>query len=88
MFRMGSKRQKCLFKRRFQYDKKKINQRNYLNFYFKLDDWRLHENQFEKLDFGKWGLKIPALADGSCAIKNGSILKVYQLNIEFHSNHS
>ena len=39
----------------------------------------MHENKFEKLEFGKWSLKLPALADGSCPIKNGSIIKVIQL---------
>lgn len=40
----------------------------------------MHENRFEKLDFGKWSLKLPALPDGSCPIKHGSIVKV---NLDF-----
>ena len=48
------------------------------NIYLRGDfnDWKYHENKFEKLPFGKWELKLPALADGSCAIKHGSFLKV------------
>lgn len=40
------------------------------------NDWKLHENQFEKLEYGKWKLTLPALADGSCPIKHGSVIKL------------
>lgn len=43
---------------------------------FLIDNWKLYEYKFEKLDFGKWKLTIPALSDGSCAIKHGTIVKV------------
>ncbi|CAF0704329.1 unnamed protein product [Brachionus calyciflorus] len=48
------------------------------NMYLRGDfnDWKLHEYKFEKLDFGKWHLTIPALPDGSCPIKHGSIVKL------------
>jgi hypothetical protein len=36
----------------------------------------MNEYKFEKLPFGKWKLEIPASSDGSCLIKNGSIVKV------------
>lgn len=36
----------------------------------------MNENKFEKLEYGKWKLTLPALPDGSCPIKHGSILKV------------
>jgi hypothetical protein len=38
----------------------------------------MYQYKFEKLEFGKWKLTIPALPDGSCAIKHGSIVKVIQ----------
>ena len=40
------------------------------------DEWRTFENKFEKLEFGKWKLQLPANADGTCAIKHGSVIKV------------
>jgi len=40
----------------------------------------MYQYKFEKLEFGKWKLTIPALADGSCAIKHGSVIKVNQKN--------
>lgn len=51
---------------------------NAKNIYLRGDfnEWRMHENRFEKLDFGKWSLKLPALPDGSCPIKHGSIVKL------------
>lgn len=48
-----------------------------------LDNWKQYEYKFEKLDFGKWRLSIPALSDGSCPIKNGSIIKVISFKIYF-----
>lgn len=39
----------------------------------------MYEYKFEKLEFSKWKLTIPSLPDGSCRIKNGSIVKVNKL---------
>jgi 1,4-alpha-glucan branching enzyme len=40
------------------------------------NNWNTREFPFEKLDFGKWKLTIPAMADGSCRIKHGSVVKL------------
>jgi len=41
------------------------------------NDWKLEDEfKFEKQEFSKWKLTIPALKDGSCRIKHGSSLKL------------
>lgn len=40
------------------------------------NEWKTYENKFQKLEYGKWALNIPALEDGSCRIKHGSVLKL------------
>lgn len=40
------------------------------------DNWQWEANPFTKLDFGKWEIKIPAKADGSCAIGHLSEVKI------------
>ncbi|XP_041365409.1 1,4-alpha-glucan-branching enzyme-like [Gigantopelta aegis] len=41
------------------------------------NDWKFEDKYaFKKLDFGKWELKIPPEADGSCPIKHCSKLKL------------
>lgn len=40
------------------------------------NNWQWEANAFTKLDFGKWEIKIPANADGSCAIHHLSEVKV------------
>jgi 1,4-alpha-glucan branching enzyme len=59
----------------FIYFSSKYNLFNLVYLSFK-DEWKLNENKFEKLEYGKWKLSLPALADGSCPIKHGSSLKV------------
>ncbi|KAL3098247.1 hypothetical protein niasHS_002083 [Heterodera schachtii] len=38
--------------------------------------WDTAAHPFESVGFGKWRLTIPALADGTCPIPHGSVLKV------------
>uniref|UniRef100_A0A914HCV5 1,4-alpha-glucan branching enzyme n=1 Tax=Globodera rostochiensis TaxID=31243 RepID=A0A914HCV5_GLORO len=38
--------------------------------------WDTGANPYESVGFGKWRLTIPALADGTCPIRHGSVLKV------------
>lgn len=45
-------------------------------FFSSTDNWQWEANSFTKLDFGKWEIKIPAKADGSCAIGHLSEVKV------------
>lgn len=40
------------------------------------NEWQWEANPFTKLDFGKWEIRIPARADGSCAINHLSEVKV------------
>jgi len=40
------------------------------------NQWRHDEYKFEQIESGKWKLTIPALKDGQCAIKHGSIFKL------------
>lgn len=40
------------------------------------NDWQETSHKYEKLPFGKWSIKIPALEDGSPAIKHESKLKL------------
>lgn len=40
------------------------------------NEWKHDEFKFEQVESGKWRLVIPALKDGSCAIKHGSIFKL------------
>ncbi|XP_050413059.1 1,4-alpha-glucan-branching enzyme [Patella vulgata] len=41
------------------------------------NDWKIEERySFERLDFGKWKLTIPANSDGSCPIKHCTKLKL------------
>lgn len=42
----------------------------------RLDGWQWEANEFTKLDFGKWEIKIPARPDGSCAIHHLSEVKI------------
>ncbi|XP_074660495.1 1,4-alpha-glucan-branching enzyme-like [Tubulanus polymorphus] len=40
------------------------------------NNWDKFQYKFDKLDYGKWEVKIAANADGSCAIPHGSIVKL------------
>ncbi|XP_032777768.2 1,4-alpha-glucan-branching enzyme [Daphnia magna] len=47
-----------------------------LYLYGDFNGWEKKRNPYQKLDFGKWELKIPANPDGTCPIKHGSKLKI------------
>lgn len=40
------------------------------------DGWEKKRNPYEKLDYGKWQLNLPANPDGTCPIQHGSKIKV------------
>lgn len=41
-----------------------------------LDNWNKTANSYKKLEYGKWELHLPPLADGSCPIKHLSEVKI------------
>ncbi|EFX66191.1 hypothetical protein DAPPUDRAFT_302911 [Daphnia pulex] len=47
-----------------------------LYLYGDFNGWEKKRNPYEKLDFGKWQLHLPANPDGTCPIKHGSKIKV------------
>lgn len=47
-----------------------------LYLYGDFNGWEKKRNPYQKLDFGKWELKISANPDGTCPIKHGSKLKI------------
>jgi 1,4-alpha-glucan branching enzyme len=49
---------------------------NIFNNFNAADGWEKKRNPYEKLDFGKWQLHLPANPDGTCPIKHGSKIKV------------
>ena len=41
-----------------------------------VDGWNRHQYPFNKLDFGKWEIKLSPAPDGTCVIAHNSVVKV------------
>jgi 1,4-alpha-glucan branching enzyme len=52
-----------------------------IKFHFSIDHWQERQYPFTRDEWGVWRITIPALSDGSAAIKHGQAIKVKPSNL-------